>query len=135
MCRASELIICFNIKSAGCDLVRRYGGKWLGRRERINKSQRSGPYFFASHECVSHRQERRLNVSVDAYMCMWVCAYTCMCAYTCIRRIRTTCVEKGGSRVNESSPMPLQSRSFAAAGGKSCRLAGIGATPIIDGAI
>jgi len=28
MRRASELIICFNIKSAGCDLVGRHGGKW-----------------------------------------------------------------------------------------------------------
>ena len=33
---ASELIICFNIKSSGCDLVGRHGGKWAP--ERINKS-------------------------------------------------------------------------------------------------
>lgn len=32
MRRASELIICFNIKSAGCDLVRRHGGEWSGGR-------------------------------------------------------------------------------------------------------
>lgn len=30
MCRASELIICFNIRSAGCDLVGRHGAKRTG---------------------------------------------------------------------------------------------------------
>lgn len=49
MRRASELIICFNIKSAGCDLVRRHEGK---QSRRAYKQASRGPrspvlvYFF-----------------------------------------------------------------------------------------
>lgn len=117
MCRVSELIICFNIKSTGCDLVRRYGGKWSERRERINKSQRSGPYLFAPHECVSHRREKRL----DAYKC--VCMHVCIYIYTYIYDVYALRARKKERAGLTSRRCRCSHADFAAARGKLCTLA------------
>jgi len=95
MRRASELIICFNIKSAGCDLVGRHGGKWS-----VGEGDPRAHKQVATVETLPPSAPPRTRSASEEHPRM-LCTRTRMRLYMRRARTRThTCVR---SRTNESA--------------------------------